>query len=229
MASKLLLFDLDWTVIHTGGAGIRALDSAFQVEFNIAQAMKGILPDGKTDPAIVREMIQLHLQREPKKGEIERICQRYVEHLPIEIAQTADYVILPGIPELLAQLAQNREAVMGLGTGNLQAGARAKLSRSNLLPYFKFGGFGDDSENRPDVLRAGVKRGEEFAGRRFAPRDVVVIGDHFRDIHAAQAIGATIFAVATGRLKEAELSSHKPDVVFKDLSDTSQVLKAIFS
>lgn len=229
MSTKLLLFDLDWTVLYTGGAGIRALDYAFLEHFNIPKAMHGISPDGKTDPAIIRELIQVHLNREAEKAEITAICQRYVDRLPHEIAHTAEYVVLPGIPELLDRLDQNPDALVGLGTGNLEAGARAKLSRTPLLRYFKFGGYGDDSEMRSEVLQAGVQRGQALAGQAFAPRDVVVIGDHFRDIQAARAIGATIISVATGHLKEPQLRTHRPDFLFRNLADTARVLEAIFS
>jgi phosphoglycolate phosphatase len=229
VSSKLLLFDLDWTIVYTGGAGLLALDYAFLKHFQIPDAIKNITPDGKTDPAIVREMIRVHLGRDAQKNEIETVCKTYVERLPAEVARAKGYIILPGIPDLLKALSQTSDVWVGLGTGNLEGGARAKLARTDLQLHFKFGGYADDSENRPDVLRAGVRRGEQRAGRAFNPRDVIVIGDNFRDIEAGQAIGAVTVGVATGHMTTSDLSVYKPDFLFKDLSDTQAVLKAFLS
>src|SRR6185437_12565848 len=129
MGFKLLLFDLDWTLIYTGGAGVRALDHAFEELFKIPQAMKKVSPDGKTDPAICREMVRVHLGRAPQDGEIERLCRGYLDRLRIEIPQSEGYRVLPGIPELLSALSGRTDALIGLGTGNLEEGAQIKLNR----------------------------------------------------------------------------------------------------
>src|SRR5471032_2412354 len=146
MTNKLLLFDLDWTLIYTGGAGVRALNIAFEKLFRIPQAMKQVSPDGKTDPAICREMIRVHLGRPPEDGEIEKLCRGYLDRLAQEIPEGPGYRILPGIPELLQILSARTDLLMGLGTGNLEEGARIKLARADLMKYFKFGGFGSDAE-----------------------------------------------------------------------------------
>jgi phosphoglycolate phosphatase-like HAD superfamily hydrolase len=140
--SKLLLFDLDWTLIYTGGAGVRALNSAFKRQFGIAEAMKKISPDGKTDPAICREMIKVFMGREPQQVEIDKLCQGYLEYLAQEVPQGPGYRILPGIPELLSTLSSLDHYLMGLGTGNLEEGARIKLARADFMKYFRFGGYG---------------------------------------------------------------------------------------
>ena len=228
MHKKLFLFDLDWTVIYTGGAGIWALNHAFLTLHNIPDAMKGISPDGKTDPAIIREMIKVHLKRDAQPGEIEKLCQMYVDRLPAEVAKSTGYKILPGVPQLLEILSKRSDAMVGLGTGNLEGGARAKLARANLMRYFKFGGFADDSEVRPELLQAGVRKGEKLLGSSVAPGDVIVIGDNFRDVKAGQAIGAVTVAVASGPMSYEELASHNPDHIFKDLSDTQAVLERLF-
>src|SRR4029077_13029652 len=100
MNKYIFLFDLDRTLVDTGGAGLRALDHAFLQHYQIREAMKEIIPDGKTDPAIIREMIQLHLGRPPREGEILTICRSYVERLKIEL-RTTHYTVLPGVPQLL--------------------------------------------------------------------------------------------------------------------------------
>jgi phosphoglycolate phosphatase-like HAD superfamily hydrolase len=224
---KLFLFDLDWTLIYTGGAGVRALNVAFEKHFGIANAMKTLSPDGKTDPAIVREMIRVHLRRDPEDGEIESICRAYVDRLKIEVATSAGYRVLPGVPELLESLSKRSDILVGLGTGNLEEGARIKLSRPDLMKYFRFGGYSSDSEDRSEVLAAAVRRGEALAGQAVAPRDVFVLGDNWRDIEAGQAIGASTVGVATGPVPYEELAKHRPDYLFRDFSDTQKVLQTL--
>jgi phosphoglycolate phosphatase-like HAD superfamily hydrolase len=226
---RLLLFDLDWTLIYSGGAGVRALDFSFEKLFQIPGAMKKVSPDGKTDPAICREMIRVHLGRPSEKVEIEKLCRVYLDRLAVEIPVSPGYRVLPGIPELLAELSRHEDVLMGLGTGNLEEGARIKLARADLMKFFRFGGYGSDSEDRPTVLRTGVKRGEAMIGKAVPPRDVVVIGDNVRDVHAGQAIGATTIAVATGPMKYEELTKNSPNYVFQDLADTEKVLQVLLS
>jgi phosphoglycolate phosphatase-like HAD superfamily hydrolase len=224
---KILLFDLDWTLVYTGGAGIRALEHAFERLYAIPQAMQTIKPDGKTDPAICREMIQTLLKRDPKPAEIDVLCQGYLERLAFEITSSEGYRILPGIPELLNALASRANILLGLGTGNLEKGAQIKLARADLMRFFRFGGFGSDAEARPEVLRTGARRGEAIAGHAISPSDIIVIGDHIRDVQAGQAIGATTVAVASGPMSYDELTATDPHFIFQDLSDTAAVLKVL--
>ena len=217
MTRKLLLFDLDWTLIYTGGAGVRALDVAFEKLFRIPKAMKTVSPDGKTDPAICREMIRVHLKREPGEGEIATLCRGYLDRLAIEIPSSPGYRILPGIPALLEALALREDILMGLGTGNLEEGARIKLARADLMKYFRFGGYGSDAEERPEVLKTGARRGEAILGKTMSPRDVIVIGDNIRDVQAGQAIGATTVGVASGPMSFEQLAATHPDHLFRDL------------
>jgi phosphoglycolate phosphatase len=227
MIRKLILFDLDWTLIFTGGAGVRALDHAFEKAYGISHAMKAVNPDGKTDPAICREMIQVHLRRESKPEEILALCRGYVDRLKVEIPISPGYRVLPGITALLEALRHHPEVILGLGTGNLEEGAKIKLDRADLFKYFKFGGYGSDAEPRPEVLRFGVRRGEALAQRSFEAKDVLVIGDNVRDIAAGKAIGATTMAVASGPMSYDDLAATRPDSIFHDLSATEKVLETI--
>lgn len=227
MIQKLLLFDLDWTLVYTGGAGPRALNHAFEALFRIPDAMKSVVPDGKTDPAICREMIRIHLGRFPQDGEIDRLCRGYLDRLKIELPLATGYRILPGIPALLQALSDRADILMGLGTGNLEEGAHAKLGRAGLMRYFRFGGYGSDSEERPEALRIGFRRGQELAGHSLPAKSVLVIGDNIRDVQGGQAIGATTVAVATGPMSYDELAAAGPDFIFHDLSDTPGVLQAL--
>jgi phosphoglycolate phosphatase-like HAD superfamily hydrolase len=227
MIKRLLLFDLDWTLVYTGGAGLHALNFVFEKLFHIPQAMKKVTPDGKTDPAICREMIRTHLNREPQGDEIETLCRGYLMRLAEEVPISPGYRILPGVPALLEALSHQQDILFGLGTGNLEEGARIKLARADLMKYFRFGGYSSDAEDRPSVLRAAVRRGEVLAGKSIAPREVVVIGDNIRDVQAGKAIGAMTVAVATGPMTYEELSASDPDYTFHDLSDTKTVLRVL--
>lgn len=220
---KLLLFDLDWTLIYTGGAGVRALNDAFEKKFGIQEAMKTVSPDGKTDPQIVREMIGVNLHREATDAEVQEICRGYLDRLAHEV-NGSGYRVLPGIAELLEALSRRSDILLGLGTGNFGEGARIKLSRADLFKYFRCGGYADDSEDRPQVLRAAVRKAEAMAQTNFAPRDVYVIGDNGRDVEAGKAIGATTVAVATGPMSYENLQAAQPDYLFRDLSNTAEIL-----
>lgn len=221
---KLFLFDLDWTLVYTGGAGVRALNYTFEKHFHIPHAMKTVTPDGKTDPAIIREMIRVHLQRDPKAGEIDSLCRGYIDRLRVEVAAGEGYRVMPGIPEFLKALSKRQDVLVGLGTGNLEEGAHIKLERAQLMPHFKFGGFSSDSEDRAKVLTAAVKRGEALAGHSVAPRQAYVIGDNVRDVQAGKTIGATTVAVATGPMPYEELAKTEPDFLFHDFSQTQDVI-----
>jgi len=224
---KLLLFDLDWTLIYTGGAGVKAFNAAFEQAYGIPSALTNFTLDGKTDRAIARELIKLRMERNPLVEEIQALCAGYLDHLAREVPQSPGFRILPGIAELLKILSGRPDVLMGLGTGNLKAGAEIKLQRADFWHYFSFGGFADDSEIRAEVLAAGVQRGQALANKTFAPRDVIVIGDNFRDVEAGQTIGATTVAVATGPMKLDELAIYKPDHLFADLANTQKVIEAL--
>ena len=133
---KLLLFDIDGTLLTSGGAGNRALNRAMEREYGISGAMESITPDGKTDPAIIREIFQKQLQREPKTEETEKLCLRYLDYLQEEIRISPGYRLLPGVISLLEKAAQRADLFMGLLTGNLKKGAELKLGRSHLNQFF---------------------------------------------------------------------------------------------
>ena len=163
MQKRLFLFDLDWTVIYTGGAGIWALNHAFMQNHQIPEAMKGISPDGKTDPAIIREMIKVHLGRDPKARRRAKkpSCQSFTSsacHLKSLNPKRAIASMPAEFLRLLENLSKMPDVLLGLGTGNLEGGARAKakLARADLMRYFKFGGYADDSENPARAARSRV-------------------------------------------------------------------------
>jgi phosphoglycolate phosphatase-like HAD superfamily hydrolase len=219
---KLLLFDVDQTLISTGGAGIRALNRAFQKLYSVENAMDGILPHGKTDPGIIREI--LHRHPVPPLNErtdgfptsMTAILESYLEFLDNEIDSTSSYKILPGIEGILNSFAGRSDIAIGLATGNVEAGARIKLERGNLNRYFPFGGFGSDSEDRTELVRQGAERAATYLGHMPAATDVFVIGDTPRDIFAGREAGFLTVGVATGKYSKAELAESGATVAISD-------------
>lgn len=214
--TRVLLFDIDGTLVSASGAGRRALERALAEHLGAARALApgetwlaGMKLDGMTDRGIVREgLVALGLTFD------EDLCGRvlgsYVAHLREEI-HAPGYRVLPGVDALLPRLAA-AGAVLGLCTGNLAAGARVKLARGGLDRHFGFEppgvyGFADDAEAREEIVAAALRRASLHLGRRVRPEEAIVIGDTPRDVSAAHACGVPVLAVATGRFTAAELSA----------------------
>ncbi len=223
-----ILFDLDGTLVSTGGAGNRALDAAFVKLYGIRHAMKDVDPAGKTDPAIIREIFRAQFGRDCSPDEMRTVQQTYLDQLPLECEKAHDYRVMDGIPGLLNSLTQRR-AVMGLGTGNIEKGARIKLLRGKLNEYLPFGGFGSDSEDRPTLLTHALAKAEKHTGQKFSRGHVFVVGDTERDIHAAKKAGLKVIAVATGRASVDELEAHDPDYCINDFTDNERFLNIIYN
>jgi phosphoglycolate phosphatase len=193
------LFDIDGTLISTGGAGRRAMEGAFRdmhgttgpaaVQFSFA---------GMTDRAIVRAGLAALEHHAPDPAAIDRVLDRYLVHLAEAVASTVTYQIHPGVVGVLAWLQGVSQIALGLGTGNVKKGAYAKLARGALDTPFSFGGFGCDAEDRTELLRVGATRGAEALGVSLTDCRVVVIGDTPKDVAAAQGIGADCIGVGTG-------------------------------
>jgi len=224
---KLILFDLDGTLVSTGGAGLRALDVAFLSLQRLARASEGIPFAGRVDPVIIKDIFQTKLRRTPSENELRSLMDHYLTALAMELASADNYRILDGVEALLTVLAARPDVVLALGTGNLEAGARLKLERSGLNSYFAIGGFGSDAEDRAEVLRIGVRRAEEKAGHPFAPRDVFVVGDTPYDVAAGRALGAVTVAVGSGHASENELRAAGPDHFFPSLKEKDAFLSLL--
>ncbi|MBW2731244.1 MAG: haloacid dehalogenase-like hydrolase [Deltaproteobacteria bacterium] len=196
LTPTVLLFDVDGTLIDNGGAGRRAMVSAFK-------ALHGPTPwldfsfAGMTDLAIVRGGLrQGSLPDTPEF--IAAVLDTYLAGLVEEITHATDYVVFPGVTETLERGAELPHCAVGLGTGNVERGAKIKLARAGLNHYFSFGGFGSDREDRSELLRVGAGRGAALLQQRVEDCRVVVIGDTPRDVVAALAIGAECVGVGTG-------------------------------
>jgi phosphoglycolate phosphatase len=216
----VLLFDVDGTLLSAGGAGRRALERAFAAHCGEAEPLRGIQFNGMTDPGIVRTGIE-RLGRDADAVLIEAILDDYLTLLPAELAATAGPHVYPGVAALLEVLVATRHLAVGLGTGNLQGGARLKLTHAGLDGYFAFGGFGSDHEERAELLRLGAARGAARLGVAPADCRVVVIGDTPRDVAAARAIGAATLGVATGGFPVVSLRAAGATWAVADLADAS--------
>ncbi len=216
MSRSLYLFDIDGTLITSGGVGMLAMERAFDTLHGSAAALSSVPFAGMTDPAIVRAGLEASGQQATDE-QIDATLDRYVAELGGAIADKPLVRVLDGVFEILDALEAREQAALGLGTGNLEAGARAKLTPVNLFERFSFGGFGSDHELRHRVLECGRDRG--FQRHGWTERDcrVVVIGDTPADIAAAKALGAECLAVATGPFAVEELATHEPTLVVETL------------
>ena len=226
MSAHILLFDLDGTLLLTGGAGVRALDRAFLDLFGLEDAGRGVAFRGRTDLSIIRDIVEGKLHRALEAEDVERLCDRYLRHLEEEVRHSPTYRVLPGVDRLLPLLAARADCLLGLGTGNVEGGARIKLARGDLNRFFTFGGFGSDAEDRVEVLRQAVARGEARRGPGGdGPARVVVIGDTHLDVQSGGALGARTVAVATGGESATSLRQAGPDLLLPDLSDAEAFLR----
>lgn len=194
----LLLFDIDGTLVRTGGAGMRAFSRSLAEHFGWDNALEAVSPAGKTDRSIAQEVARVRLGRELTAAETTRVFSRYLALLRTELATADGFRVLPGIRAFLERESRRARHVLGLATGNLERGARLKLEPLGLQRFFPFGGFGSDAEVRADVVRIAIARGEASAGRRFARERIVIVGDTPLDVAAADVVGVRSLAVATG-------------------------------
>jgi phosphoglycolate phosphatase len=214
--ATVLLFDIDGTLIASGGSGRQALVRAFDTLFGVGDPLDFPL-DGLTDPAIVRAALW-HCRLPDSDQQIQRVFEANFDFLPDEVVAALGYRALPGVTRLLEQATARPERyAVGLGTGNIQRGATIKLARADLNRFFRFGGYGSDHEDRVELIRRAHRRGAELLG---LPVDcpAVVIGDTPHDVSAARAIGARSVCVATGAFTVDQLLAAGADVAFADLT-----------
>lgn len=229
-ARRLLLFDVDNTLVHTRGAGRAAMRTALEEVYGETGDIEGFEFSGRTDPGIVRGLLRPLGRGDAWIDErLERLWIRYLEALERELAdRRPDLGPCPGVPGLLARLEEDGRFVSALVTGNLEEGAWRKLHACGLdggLPAF--GAFGSDSERREELPPLALRRARRRTGIRFDPEDAWVIGDTPEDIRAARASGTRVAAVATGHHPEEELRRLDADLVLPDLRDPDALLAAL--
>ncbi len=226
---RLVLFDIDGTLLLTHGAGMRALNRAFEANHVLPDAVKTVHPDGKTDPQIVREIMRICGRDSECTSEMfADFFTSYVSFLKEEMAVCTQLRIMPGVRELLARLAGEPDFCVGVATGNIEEGAWLKLRHARLLSFFHFGGFGSDAEDRTEVIRRAIVRGTALV----TPRPVeaaFVIGDTPRDVIHGKAAAARTIAVATGTYSLETLQSHEPDLAVATLEEIETVMDLLKS
>jgi phosphoglycolate phosphatase-like HAD superfamily hydrolase len=228
---RLVLFDIDGTLLWSDGAGRRAMERALTHVYGTA-GEPGYRYDGKTDRQIVRELMRGEGHEDARiDGSMERLVDAYLDGLRRELAEgTRNVRVLPGVPELLDALERRHDVVLGLLTGNLADGAAVKLGAAGIdIGRFRVNAFGSDHEHRPELPAVAQRRARELLGLELHGERVVIIGDTPADIECGRGIGARAIGVATGRYGVEELRAHGPAAVFEDLADTAAVVDAVLA
>jgi phosphoglycolate phosphatase-like HAD superfamily hydrolase len=213
---RLVLFDIDGTLIRSGGAGVKAFGETFATEFGLPEATRNVIFAGRTDVSLVRQVFRLNNIAETPEN-----FARFFKHYPVYLEQNLhklDGGPCEGVLEFIEAL-QTHESkpLLGLLTGNISRGAELKLRRYNLWHHFKFGGYADDHEDRNCIAGVAHKRGNEILGRQLAGEEIIVIGDTAHDVECGKSIGAKVLAVATGGVPLETLASHTPTWAVPDL------------
>jgi phosphoglycolate phosphatase-like HAD superfamily hydrolase len=222
---RLILWDIDMTLVNTGAAGQHALVRATIEWFGGDGDLSGVEIAGRTDRAIARQIMQKFGRPETDEN-VDAFLDRYVALLPEELPKRHGRV-LPGVRELLEDLARQPDKTLGLLTGNLQRGAQLKLAHYDLWHFFPFGAFADDHHDRNQLGPCAVRRGTAHAGCDFAARQVEVVGDTGHDIACGKALGARTIAVATGSWSRERLAECQPDFLFDDLANVNEVKRIL--
>jgi phosphoglycolate phosphatase len=219
---RLVLFDIDGTLIRTGGAGIQAFAKVFATEFNAVDGFERLKFSGRTDKSLLREFFGFH-QIEPTEENFRRFFERYVFWLD-EILRHGQGHVCPGVREFIARLhGLPQPPLLGLLTGNLRLAAEIKLRHYGLWDMFVTGAFADDHEDREGIAAIACERGSRILNEPLRGDQVVVIGDTPHDIRCARAVGAKALAVATGTFTLEELREFQPDWAVKDLTSPPDI------
>jgi phosphoglycolate phosphatase-like HAD superfamily hydrolase len=214
---RLVLFDIDGTLVHTGGAGTKAFARTFAHEFALHHGTEKMKFAGRTDVGLVREFFRIHQLPETAEH-FRRFFDRYVFWLDHILADSVGSECTGSRALVQSLLALPRPPRLGLLTGNIQLGAEIKLRKFGLWDYFEFGGFADDHEERDHIAAAAFARARRVMGANLKPEEIVVIGDTPFDVRCGKFIGAKVLAVATGGSKLEELTPLKADWTVADLT-----------
>lgn len=225
---KLVLFDIDGTLVLTGRAGVRGMNRALEEVFGPGHGLDGIPVAGRTDWAILHDAVQRY-DRSLDEALLAELRTRYVARLAEEIEHRGEGAkgVMPGIRPMLDVLTDRTDVLIGLLTGNFVDGAQVKLGHFDLWRYFQFGAFGDDAADRNLLVPIAIERGRRLGLPEIEPRDVLVIGDTPADVACAHAAGATAVAVATGGSSVEQLRATGAEFVFADFADHAAALRAL--
>lgn len=225
MSKRLLLWDIDSTLISTGGAGDKALKRIVSQRYGAEDDFHDIEIAGRTDAHIVGSILKKY-RIETSAGNVSGFLDEYIEHLT-DLLPQLEGRILPGVREILARLHANPARILGLLTGNLQRGAKLKLRHHGLWDYFEFGAFADDHHDRNELGAFARRRALEKHGHDFEAGQIDVIGDTGHDIACGKIFGARTIAVATGSWSRERLAAEKPDFLFDDFSRVDEVMSTL--
>lgn len=227
---KLVLFDIDETMISSDGAGRRAIGRLLRERHEVEDEHLNLSMSGKTDPQIIREILTaLHIPEKEIQRTVEETAERYLELLQEEIGKSGYYIVHEGVVELLAAIVKHPHLYLGLLTGNVEKGARMKLEQFGLNTHFPMGAYGSDSGNRLELPAIAQQRARDHYGITFLPEETVIIGDSVNDILCARGYGAVSIAVNTGKTAWEELVREEPDYLFKSLGETEEIMAAILN
>ncbi len=214
---RILLFDIDGTLLLTGGVGTRAFAEAFRQQYRSEPDMTCYSPWGNTDYEIARSLLAYHFpDREIEVAEVEALLGTYLGLFGASLPDDSGFRLMPAALRCIEVFAEQPDTLVGVATGNLSRAADLKLRRGGLHHWIRFGGYAEDGVERADILRAAQRRALDIAGR--GDHSWWVIGDTPKDIHAARAIGARVAAVATGKFGRDDLGKLGPDLLLEDLT-----------
>ena len=211
------LFDIDGTLINTGGAGARSWLHAFDKLYGVPADIGSSSEAGETDPSVARKTFEAALGRPPTEAELGRLFAAYLLRLSEEVASSEGYRVLDGVEGLLTMLA-DAGTTLGIVSGAMEGAARVKLSRANLNRFFVFGGYGSDSDDRAALTDSALRKASMLHGHDVDLSQVYVVGDTPRDVDAAKAVGAVAVAVASGKFSIDELTGIGADHVLPSLT-----------
>jgi phosphoglycolate phosphatase len=212
------LFDVDETLVHTGGSGARSLAWAFEKLHGVTADIGKYTKPGQTDPQVARETFSAVLGREPAHDELARLYAAYLWHLSDDLWTSQNYHVMDGVEDTLGRMAE-AGVIMGIVSGAMEGAARAKIAPVKLGRYFVCGGYGSDSPDRGEVTRLAVAKVSQIYGRALTKAEVCVIGDTPLDIQAAHAANATAVGVASGKYTVQELLAADAEYALGSLTE----------
>jgi phosphoglycolate phosphatase len=215
---RAVLFDVDGTLLSSGGAGAASWRMAFDDLYGIPVDIGKYTDAGMTEPEVATLTFQKVLGRDPTAQELARLMSTRLHHLPRTVAESRSFRVLPGVRETLDRL-HEAGYLLGITTGGVEAAAHIKLARANLGHYFAFGGYGSDSKDRTQLTRRALERAAVLLGEPLDPREVLVVGDTPHDVDAAHGAGAVAVGVATGHFSREELRDAGADYVLGSLEE----------
>jgi len=221
---KLILFDIDGTLLMTGGAGKEAFNQVFLDQYGISGAWRDVHPDGRTDPSLIVELFEKNLGRRPSPEEMHRVSEAYSAALEKALPHSERFRLLPGVVELLDCLSDRGIGLLGLATGNFESTAGHKLRHAGLHHYFQFGGYGSDHSLRLDLTRTAIERGRSLLGRAIPNEEILLVGDTLHDIECGRRLDLTTIAVATGTTPRSVLEAARPDFVLDEFTPLEEVV-----